>query len=77
MEVGGKGNEDTWVDWCYECDMCVEGDTHSEEQTCDKCAGMAVGDEGLSCESCNGKGWIKDEVKVHYTIGRGRTGYPE
>ena len=31
QEVGGKGTEDTWVDWCYECDMCVEGDTHDGE----------------------------------------------
>ena len=36
MEVGGKGNEDTWIDWCYECDMCVEGDTHEGEDERDR-----------------------------------------
>ena len=31
MEVGGKGAGDEYWDYCYACDMYVEGDTQEGE----------------------------------------------
>jgi len=31
-EAGGAGCGDESLDWCYECDLCIEGQTITEDE---------------------------------------------